>query len=375
MMHSNIVGGSTAKRVISCPGSVALVNKMPPKPSSEHADRGTMLHDVISEILGKDLPWDQFIGTTYEGQVLTQELFDEKIVTALELLDQVDPDKNMEYEVETRVGFGDLLPGVFGSTDLVGRIGSRAVVLDWKFGDGVVVDAEENPQLMFYAAACMRTESAQWAFAGATEVECIIIQPPMIKRWVTTKERIKQFEQTLVQAVKAAQQPDAKLAVGDHCRWCAGKPICPKMTGAVDRALQVQLKEIDVDTLGRYLKNADLLEDWIKDLRGLALQLLEKSLPVPGYKLVQKQARRKWTDESKAKEALLDMGLKESVVVETSVMSPAQAEKALKKRWADLPEGLVKSESSGTTLASEDDPRPAVLQIGQQLSAALSKLQ
>jgi hypothetical protein len=375
MQHSNIVGGSTAKRVINCPGSVALVQKMPAKPSSEHADRGTMLHDVISEILGKDLPWDQFIGTVYKGQVLTQELFDEKIVVALELLDQVDPDKNMEYEVETRVGFGDLLPGVFGSTDLVGRIGSRAVVLDWKFGDGVVVDAEENPQLMFYAAACMRTESAQWAFAGATEVECIIIQPPMIKRWVTTKERIKQFEQTLVQAVKQAQQPDAKLAVGDHCRWCAGKPICPKMTGAVDRALQVQLKEIDVDTLGRYLKNADLLEDWIKDLRGLALQLLEKDLPVPGYKLVQKQARRKWTDESKAKEALLGMGLKESVVVETSVMSPAQAEKALKKRWADLPEGLVKSESSGTTLASEDDPRPAVLQIGSQLSAALSKLQ
>jgi len=373
MQHSNIVGGSTAKRVINCPGSVALVNKMPPKPSNEHADRGTLLHDAIAAIL-EDQSVD-VIGRTYEGQVLTQDLYDEKIMVALALLDEVDPDKRMEYEVETRVGFGDLLPGVFGSTDLVGRIGSRAVVLDWKFGDGVVVDAEDNDQLMFYAAACMRTPEAAWAFDGATEVELIIVQPPMLKRWVTTKERIKQFEQTLVQAVKAAQQPDAKLAVGDHCRWCAGKPICPKMTGAVDRALQVQLKEIDVDTLGRYLKNADLLEDWIKDLRGLALQLLEKNLPVPGYKLVQKQARRKWTDENKAKAALLDMGLKESVVVETSVMSPAQAEKALKKRWADLPEGLVKSESSGTTLASEDDPRPAVLQIGQQLTAALSKLQ
>ena len=375
MQHSNIVGGSTAKRVIACPGSVALVQKMPPKPSSEHADRGTMLHDVIAEILGKDLPWDQFIGTVYEGQVLTQELFDEKIVVALALLDEVDPDKKMEYEVETRVGFGDLLPGVFGSTDLVGRIGSRAVVLDWKFGDGVVVDAENNDQLMFYAAACMRTESAQWAFAGATEVELIIVQPPMIKRWVTTKERIKQFEQELVLAVKAAQLPNAKLQHGDHCRWCAAKPVCPKMTGAVDRALQVQLKEIDVDTLGKYLKNAELLEGWITDLRALAFQLLEKDVAVPGYKLVQKQSCRKWTDEQAARKALLDMGLKESVVVETSIMSPAQAEKALKKRWADLPEGLVKSESSGTTLASEDDPRPAVLQIGQQLTAALSKLQ
>jgi hypothetical protein len=224
---------------------------------------------------------------------------------------------------------------------------------------------------MFYAAASMRTEEAQWAFAGATEVELIIVQPPMIKRWVTTKERIKQFELELVQAVKAAQQPDAKLAVGDHCRWCTGKPICPKMTGAVDRALQVQLKEIDVDMLGKYLKNADLLEDWIKDLRGLAFQLLEKNLPVPGYKLVQKQARRQWVNEQDAADQLKFMNMDP---YKHEILSPAQAEKELKKRKLALPPELVVSVSSGTTLASEDDPRPAVLQIGD-LRAALSKLQ
>jgi hypothetical protein len=371
MQHSNIVGGSTAKRVINCPGSVALVQKMPPKPSSEHADRGTMLHDAISAIL-EDQSVD-VIGRTYEGQVLTQDLYDEKIMVALALLDEIDPDKRMEYEVETRVGFGDLLPGVFGSTDLVGRIGDRAIVLDWKFGDGVVVDAVENDQLMFYAAACMRTEEVKWAFEGVTEIECVIIQPPMIKRWVTTKERVKQFEQTLVQAVKQAQSTDAKLAAGDHCRWCAAKPICPKMTGAVDRALQVQLKEIDVDMLGRYLKNADLLEDWIKDLRGLALQLLEKDLPVPGYKLVAKRGTRQWVDETKAVEALHELDIFPHKKPE--IISPAQAEKELKKRKMALPDDLVVSVSSGTTLASEEDPRPAVLQIGQQLSAALSKLQ
>ncbi len=51
MQHSSIVGGSTAKRVINCPGSVALVAKMPPKPSSKYADEGTLLHNVIAEIV------------------------------------------------------------------------------------------------------------------------------------------------------------------------------------------------------------------------------------------------------------------------------------------------------------------------------------
>ena len=369
MQHSNIVGGSTAKRVIACPGSVALVRKMPPQPSSVHADRGTMLHEAISTILSD--------GTVRAGmykhkdQLLTQELYDEKIVTALASLDEVDPHGDLVYEVETRVGFGDLLPGVFGSTDLVGRLGNRAIVLDWKFGDGVVVEAEENAQLMFYAAAAMRTEELKWAFDGATEIECVIVQPPMIKRWVTTPERIAQFERELVRAVKTAMQDDAPLAQGEHCRWCAAKPVCPQMTGAVERAIKQQIVNLDVDTLAQHLHTADLLEGWIKDLRALAFGLLEKGATVPGFKLVQKQARRQWVDPKAAAPWLISQGLDE--VFTQELISPAQAEKVLKKRKMVLRDDLVVAVSSGTTLAPVDDPRPAVQSfIG--LSKALSKL-
>ena len=375
MQHSNIVGGSTAKRVINCPGSVALVQKMPPKPSSEHADRGTLLHNMMEEILVSGDAPESFIGARYKDQILTQDLIDEKIKPAMEALDAIDPDQTMEYEVETRVGFGDLLPGVFGSTDLIGRIGNRAIVLDWKFGDGVMVEVEENPQLMFYAAAAMRTKEAQWAFEGATEIEMVIVQPPEVRRWVTTPERIAAFELELVQAVKRSQYPDAHLSVGDHCRWCAAKPICPKMTGAVDRALKVQIEALPAQQISVYLKNADMLEEWIKDLRALALQMLESGAKLPEYKLVAKRAIRSWSDEEKAKVALFAYGLTESEVMESSVVSPAKAEKALKKRKIGLPEDLVVAISSGNTLASVDDPRPEVMLLGKQLSAALSKLQ
>jgi hypothetical protein len=359
MQHSKIVGGSTAKRVINCPGSVALVAEMPPQPSSSYAEEGTLLHNEISEFLG-DLNYRFTCG---------QELIEDKLKPALDLLDEVDPDKTMEYEVETRVGFGDLLPGVFGSTDLMGRIGNKAIILDWKFGAGVPVPAEENEQLMFYAAAAMRTPEAQWVFDGATEVELIIIQPPAIKRWTTTIERIKQFEQTLVKAVKIAQQPDAPLKHGDHCRWCAAKPVCPIMTGAVDRAVQLKIDAIDVDKIGAYLHNADLLEAWIKDLRSLAEEMMKKGKPVTGWKMVPKRATRSWVKEEDAKVVLLQH-LKESEVMVTKLISPAAAEKLMKK----LPDGLTVAISSGNTIAPESDPRPAVVLIGQQLNAALSKL-
>jgi hypothetical protein len=88
---------------------------------------------------------------------------------------------------------------------------------------------------------------------------------------------------------------------------------------------------------------------------------------------VAKRGTRQWTDESKAAAALLEIGV--SPYKEPEVISPTQAEKELKKRKLTLPDDLVVSVSSGTTIAPESDPRPAVIQIGKQLTAALSKLQ
>lgn len=373
--HSQIVGGSTAKRVMNCPGSVALCAKMPPQPSSKYANEGTLLHNIIAEALEHDKKPVDFLGTTYEDVTFTKALLEDKLYPALDLLNLVDPNCEMDIAVETRVGFGDFLPDVYGSTDLLGRIGERAIVLDWKFGDGVAVEAEENPQLMFYAAAAMRTPEVQWVFENATEIECIIVQPPELKRWVTTPERIKKFEQELKLAVKLAQSDRAPLKVGDHCRWCSAKPTCPLMTGAVDRALHAQLDILNVEQISTYLRQADMLEQWITDLRAFAHQILEAGKPLPGWKLVPKRATRQWVDEDKAFVAMLNDGIPEDELLISKVVSPAQAEKILKKHGKQLPADQVVAVSTGSTLAPESDPRPAVLQIGQQLTAALSKLQ
>lgn len=371
MQHSKIVGGSTAKRVINCPGSVALVQQMPPQPSSKYADEGTLLHNVIADILGSSgAEPEEYLGEKYNDQELTQDLIDEKLRPALAALDEIDPIDRMRYAVETLVNFGDLLPGVFGSTDFLGRLDDKAIVLDWKFGSGVAVSAEENDQLMFYAAAAMRTPNAHWVFDGATEIELIIVQPPSIKRWVTTPERIKQFERELVAAVKTAQKPDAPLKTGDHCRWCAAKPICPQMNGAIERATRLKIKELNIEQINTMLVQADMLEDWIKDLRALAFQMAESGVKLPDHKLVAKRATRSWV--SGAKEALLALGLTESELMEMA--SPAQVEKILKKKKLAMPEDITVAISSGSTLAHRSDPRPEVLQLGAQLKSAFSKL-
>jgi hypothetical protein len=373
-MHSNIVGGSTAKRVINCPGSVALVQKMPPKLGGDAADEGTLCHNAMATLLeDPSLEIKSVLGVKYNDQTLTEDLIDEKIIPAMAALTEIDPDGDMEYQIEAHVNFGNLLPNVFGSADLIGRIDDRAVILDWKFGRGAV-DVEENEQLLFYAAAAMRTKGLEWAFAGVSEVEMVIVQPPAVKRWTTTVARVKQFERDLVHAVTASQNAAAPLKVGDHCRYCPAKPICPQMTGAAERALRVQIKDLDPAKIGEYLATADLVEKWINDLRDLAHQILESGEPVPGYKLVPKRAMRQWVDEDKAYFALSKLGVDRSELVETALLSPAKVEKILKKSKLSLPDDIVVSVSSGTTIAPESDPRSAVVFLPEQMKTALLKL-
>jgi hypothetical protein len=374
MNHSKIVGGSTAKRVINCPGSVALVATMPQQEGSSYANEGSLLHEAIAIVMDTGCPPEDMVGFEAHGLTVTDELLERKLKPALALLADYDPSAIMEFEVEQTVDFGEFLPGVFGSSDIVGRLEGKAVILDWKFGDDVMVEAEESEQLMFYAAAAMRTPSCAWAFKDVTEVECVIIQPPYLRTWTTTVERILKFERELARAVSASRLPDAPIKSGDWCKWCTAKPVCPIKTGALDRMKRDAMQTIDVDKLATYLAAAPEIEDFLAQCRALAHQMLENDVPVPGYKLVAKRATRHWADPATAQDALIGLGLTKTDVTKTELLSVAQAEKVLKKHKIDLPSDMVVAVSSGSTLAVDTDPRPAVVQIGRQLSAALNKL-
>ena len=90
MSHSHIVGGSTAKRVINCPGSVALCQKVPPKPSSKYADEGTLLHNVMAEILGSDKELRHVLDMEYNGIKLNEDLIESKVKPAIRALEEID---------------------------------------------------------------------------------------------------------------------------------------------------------------------------------------------------------------------------------------------------------------------------------------------
>ena len=355
-MHSKIVGGSTAERVINCPGSVALAAQMPPQEENEAMREGTRRHELVAEILNEKID--------------SRSIDDEKVLEALDLFDnEFDPKGYALFDVEARVEF-PWNKTIFGTADVIGRLSdTKAFVLDFKFGDGYQVEAEENQQLMFYAAAAL--ESGHWSMKGRTDVELVIIQPPFIRRSMIDIRRLHDFSADLKRAVKLAQEPDAPLVEGDHCRFCPGKAICPLKTGAAERAIVTAIASIGPDTIGHYMDVAQNLEDWASDVRKLTQKALEAGVPVKGWKLVHKRAQRSWIDEKAAQAALTALA---PDVTFTELMSPAQAEKALKAKKLKLPDDLTVAVSSGLTIAEEADSRPAAVTIGTTLVSALSKL-
>ncbi len=325
------------------------------------------------------------IGLTFNGYEITQEMYEEGILPILDKWDELDKELGgIEFLSEQRVTF----PGIdnaFGTTDLIGAAKDRTIVADAKFGRGVAVSAEKNPQEFYYARAAMNTPATARFFDEDKPVEFIIFQPRVgdgepFSRWMTTVKQLRAFEVELKTAVETALLPDAPLKMGPYCKFCSAKSGCPLYQNI---AADARLLKHDAmkEHLEEWLPQADMLIELGNFIKELAHDQMDKGLPVRGWKLVAKRASRSWHDEERALKFMAKAGIPAGERHVKKVLSPAQTEAALKRNKlpADLPvqfmkQPLVKKESSGTTLAKDSDPRPAVLLAGDALKALADRL-
>ena len=181
-VHSTIIGGSTAGRMLNCPGSHRAIAALPPAAeiTSEYAEQGTALHEVMALIMRRAKAKTylthgnlrQFahhlVGRRFNDRKLSQEECDTRIIPALNALEMLEQKHSAPFPVENYrvVGVEQKVtfPGVaggYGTVDVILQNSNKVLHVDWKFGAGIGVravtkdDAGElvNPQLLFYAAA------------------------------------------------------------------------------------------------------------------------------------------------------------------------------------------------------------------------------
>lgn len=373
-LHSKVVGGSTAARVLACPASIDLVAKAPPQGSSSYANKGTALHSAMEYLLDttvrrKRKPED-LIGLTFNNIAITKEDVRDAVIPALEYFNEKIGRHGYRYEQEIMAEFPGI-PGAFGTTDVVAfPREENLVIFDWKFGSGVPVSAEMNKQLMYYAC-CALTHYGLWRKVKIIDMH---ICQPLIddgnSRCVISIQQLRAFRHQLIKAVNG---PRTQMETGSHCRWCAAAPTCPAKKAEVAAAMAWRMPAV-AGELADAMAMVDSLSDWINSVKDAVHTALDKGATVPGYKLVEKRATRKWAvDDAEVRRYLLKHGLTEDQFAPRDLVSAPQAEKLLKPLGAKLDETKIKAESTGFTVAHESDKRAAV-STGRNLADLASLL-
>jgi hypothetical protein len=380
--HSKI-GASGMYRWSKCPGSVRLSDGIVDE-SSQYAIEGTAAHQLAETCLTGGLQAMSFHGqSVYVGEgdktvaiPVTTEMADAvQVYLDAVRFDAGDPSPEVQLMVEQQFDLGELHSGLFGTSDAVilYRHGSLLRVYDYKHGKGLAVEVEGNPQLMYYALGCLMTVAKD---VPVKRVEIIVVQPRCehpdgpVRRWAIDAVDLIDFAADLVDYAKATEAPDAPLVPGVWCKFCKAAAICPKLKAdTMDMFENAKVpqpgEKYDAAVIADVLRKLPAIEAWIEAVREFAYQEANRGSVVPGFKLVEKQARRKWADEDAAMRQVqhrfrLDYG---AITTPPKLLSPAQIEKLLDKEDRAKLADLVTKESSGTTLVPVEDKRPAVATV------------
>lgn len=373
-----IFGASSSSRWLACPGSVEL-SKGIVEPPSEFAAEGTAAHELAESVLRTDLNASNWLGEKIDASGFTFEVTEEmagSVQSYVELVRAFAQGYGVEPMLEHRFDLAKLQPPapMFGTADCAFYVeGERLLhIIDLKYGRGVPVEARNNPQLKYYALGMLLSLPAD---KPVRRVKMTICQPRIgnIAHDECSVEDLLDFGTELLEGVHAALKPDAPLNPSpEACKFCKAKGKCPALRETALTVAQSEFGEIldpaqlQPEKIGELLTKADMLEEWLRGLRAMALSQAEAGVEIPGFTLQAKRATRKWVSEDEFLAWAYDQNLEDADLFERKVKSPAQIEKLVGKK--NFNQDLTVSVSSGYNLVPDvKKTRPA---LGRETSAS-----
>ena len=358
-----LLSASSAHRWLHCPPSARLSESYEDK-GSDYAAEGTDAHSLCEYKLKKALGM-QADDPTEHLTWFNQEMDDCASGYAAYVLELVEATKETCPDpvvlIEQRVDFSRWVEEGFGTADCILIADGTLQIVDYKHGLGVLVSAEENPQLLCYGLGALELFDDIY---DIDTVRVVIYQPRRdnLSSYELSKEDLLRWaDDVLKPAADLAFAGDGNFLCGEWCGFCKAKNACRARAEAnmelarYDFKLPPLLTDEDVEDI---LTKVDDLVAWASDIKEYALQQAISGKVWTGFKLVEGRSNRRYVNDAAVAAAVSDAGFDP---YEQKILGVTAMQKMLgKARFEELLAGLVEKPQGKPTLVPESDKRPAM---------------
>ena len=355
---------SAAHRWLHCTPSIKLEEQFDDQPSV-FAEEGTAAHVLGEWKLRMALGSDAGIRpvSPFDSEEMEQYTDDYRDFCLEQIEEAKRYCKDAVVLIERRVEVDHYATGVFGTADLLIVADEWLTVIDLKYGKGVEVYAEENPQMMIYALGALELLGMLY---NVRNVRMVIYQPRLSNisfYEADAKALIEWGNAVLRPKAELASQGEGEFCPGTHCRFCKARFTCRARAEENLQTARFEFRKPDLLTdeeIAEVLTKARELASWAEDVFLYAEQeALHSGKQWPGYKLVEGRSRRRYTDETVVGETLRAAGFFD--IYKQSLLGIGEMEKKLGKNvFRELLQHLIEKPDGAPTLVPENDKREAL---------------
>lgn len=361
------LSASAAHRWLNCPPSAALTADMP-ESSSSYAEEGTLAHSLAElKVLKKFTVMKKSEYDKRFKEISAHPLYcpemDGHTDTYLEYILGIahSYSKVKPYVVaEKKLDYSHIAPEGFGTGDCVMICRNDLHIFDFKYGKGVPVSAEDNPQLRLYALGALNEYSFLYDIQN---VHMHIIQP-RIENGISSSDMpvsdLTAWGEAIKPVAEDAYNGRGEYKCGDWCRFCKAKAICRKRAEYlldVEETAKMPPELLSHSEIGDVLRRVRMLKNYIEDIESYALNEILSGNSVDGWKAVEGTSRRKITDVDAAFKILTDNGVAEAMLYEKTPIGITALDKLLSKDQLALIGSYIQKPKGKPTLVPASDKR------------------
>jgi len=358
-----ILSASSSHRWLNCPPSARLSESYVDK-ESDYAAEGTEAHTLCEYKLRLALglePNNPTENLLYYNEEMEACANDYATYIMECLAEAKETCRDPIVLIEQKLDFSRFVENGFGTGDCVIITDGTLQIVDYKHGQGVLVEAEKNPQMMLYALGALEL------FDGIYDVNTVsmtIFQPRRdnVSTYTVSKELLYQWaEEVLKPTAELAFAGKGEYQCGEWCGFCKAKNECRAryvhnmQLARYDFKLPPLLEDGEIEEI---LGKLDGLISWANDIKEYALKTAVSGKEWNGWKLVEGRSNRKYTNEVTVSDAVANAGFDpfEHKIMGVTAMTTLLG----KKRFEEILGGFIEKPQGKPTLVPESDKRPSI---------------